>query len=317
MAVCENHASEEPVFDTAPPDDEPLLKKYKRRASERLSAAILPLVKRAAGAYVGGESVGEALAVANRLAVEGHAATLGYWDVGNDDPARVAALYLSAITELQSGADTYLSLKPPALRYSLEIAQSLALAAAGKSLRLHCDSHGPEVADASNAFCTALLAHLPPQKIGTTLPGRWQRSLTDADWAIAKGLCVRVVKGQWPDPADPTRDLAQGFLAVIDRLAQGGARHVAVATQDGVLAREAITRLQAAHISCELEVLLGMPSAPLLAWAKANGVKTRLYVPYGPGFIPNAIGVLRRNPRLLWAVAKDRARAVVKILRRR
>jgi proline dehydrogenase len=53
-----------------------------------------------------------------------------------------------------------------------------------------------------------------------------------------------------------------------------------------------------------VEVLLGMPAGPLLAWAKQNGVKVRVYVPYGCGFIPNAVGVLRRNPRLVLAIAR-------------
>ena len=90
---------------------------------------------------------------------------------------------------------------------------------------------------------------------------------------------------------------------MIDRLA-GRARHVAVATHDFALGREAIKRLKAAGTSCEVEVLLGMPAGPLLAWAKQNGVKVRVYVPYGCGFIANAAGVLRRNPRLMLAIAK-------------
>jgi proline dehydrogenase len=56
-------------------------------------------------------------------------------------------------------------------------------------------------------------------------------------------------------------------------------------------------------------VLLGMPAKKLLRWAKDNAVPVRIYVPFGAGFVPNALGVLRRNPRLLLAVAQDRLSA--------
>jgi proline dehydrogenase len=110
------------------------------------------------------------------------------------------------------------------------------------------------------------------------------------------------VKGEWPDLADPKRDLRAGFLEVIDCLA-GRARRVAVATHDLALGCEAVGRLRAAGTPCEIEVLLGAPSQALLNWAKANAVQVRIYVPYGRGFIMNAVGVLRRNPRLAFAIA--------------
>ncbi len=301
-----------PSFDTAPPDvpnqDAPL-SRFKQKLAGKASRLILPLMKRAAGAYLGGETLEQALTVAKRLQAEGVSSTLGYWDNGPD--AAVPTIYRKAIGKIAgSELDAYVSLKPPALRFSHDAARALGKAAAMQPIRLHCDCHGPEVADHHHAFAEALSESLPPQWIGITLPGRWRRSLADADWAMARGFNIRVVKGQWPDPADRGRDLREGFLAVIDRLC-AGAHHVAVATHDGALAREAFAHLQAAGVSHELEVLLGYPAVPLLAWAKTSGIKTRVYVPYGPGFVPNAIAVLRRNPRLLVTVGKERATAAV------
>jgi proline dehydrogenase len=141
-------------------------------------------------------------------------------------------------------------------------------------------------------------------EVSTTLPGRWKRSLADADWAVEQGMTVRVVKGQWPDPADPERDLRQGFLEVIEQLA-GRARHVRVASHDVEIAERAIGRLRRAGTSCELELLFGMPMKRPLAWAKENGAPVRIYVPFGKGFIPSAIGILKHNPRLALRVAKN------------
>jgi proline dehydrogenase len=205
-------------------------------------------------------------------------------------------------------------MKPPALRFSPELADGLARAAAARQVRLHLDSHGTEHADASNAMLEVMAAHLPGEALGTTLPGRWRRSLADADWAVERGLNVRVVKGQWPDPADPQRDLSGGFLKVIDRLA-GRARHVAVATHDFPLACEAIRRLQVSGTPCGVEVLLGMPARPLLRWAKESGVPVRVYIPFGAGFIPNALGVLKRNPRIALAVTREYVRTAYEFVR--
>lgn len=296
------------LYDSSPPDEwvhpSPLVR-FRRRLTGRISAAILPFLKRAARPYVGGDTVGEALFVVDRLAREGFGATLGYWDRGRDTARQTADLYHNAIECLSlQDRDCYISLKPPPLRFSHDLARELAAAAAAQALRLHCDSHGPEAADLSNEMLETMAEKLDTSRLGTTLPGRWTRSLRDADWAVACGLHVRVVKGQWPDPTEPQRNIHSGYLAVVGRLA-GRARHVSVATHDFDLARQSIALLQGAGTPCDIELLLGMPARPLLAWAKQKGIKVRIYVPYGAGFVPNAIGVLKRNPHLLLAVAKE------------
>ncbi|HEY0327604.1 MAG TPA: hypothetical protein VGC77_00765 [Rhodopseudomonas sp.] len=297
------------AFDTAPPlPSTPATpwEGWKRGLKDRLSAAILPLVEHVARPYLGGETVDDALCVARRLAQETAASTLGFWDTPDYSGREIADIYLATIARLADGSlDSYVSVKPPALRFDPDLAIELAAAAAASGVRLHCDAHGIEVADRSNAMLQAMLTRFGAGCAGTTLPGRWARSVADADWAVAYGLNVRVVKGQWPDPADPQRDMADGFLEVIDRLA-GRARHIAVATHDLALASEAIHRIRAAGTSCELELLFGMPLQPLQRWAASHQVKTRIYVPFGKGFIPNALNVLRQNPGLMWTIARRR-----------
>jgi proline dehydrogenase len=133
---------------------------------------------------------------------------------------------------------------------------------------------------------------------GITLPGRWRRSLDDADVAVELQLPVRVVKGQWADPGDPRRDARAGFLDVVDRLA-GRARHVAVATHDERLAREAVRRLQAAGTACEVERLFGLPLA------RFGSAPTRVYVAFGTPSLPFSLAQARRNPRLALAFARS------------
>lgn len=298
MSQAELSSSTEPARPTG-------LRGLKSRARGMVSSLMLPLMQRAARSYVGGEQLSDALTVADRLAGEGISTTLGFWDVEHAPPRRVADQYLLGIEKLAtSPLDSYLSIKPPALQFDAHLAGQVATAAQSAGIELLCDSHGPEIASPSRDLVETMLLHASPDNLGMVIPGRWLRSLEDADWAVERGIRVRVVKGQWPDPAAPDRDLRQGFLEVIDRLA-GRARHVRVASHDVPTAAEAIRRLRAAGTSCELELLLSLPTVPSINWARQNDVNVRLYVPYGKGYIPYAINQLQRNPRIAWWIVKN------------
>jgi proline dehydrogenase len=291
---------------TAPPEVGPTgpVRRLRTRVVRAASALLLPLIQRVAREHIGGETVDDAMSVARRVAFEKHPCTLGFWDTADYVARDVADIYRESVEQLAvSGLDGYLSIKPPALGFDTEYAVELAASAERRGVRLHCDSHGTEAADPSHAMVQAMIDNVSTCDLGTTLPGRWSRSLSDAEWAIERGLGVRVVKGQWPDPADPKRDMRAGYLEVINRLA-GRARQVAVASHDVPLVAEAITRLRAGGTPLELELIYGVPSAQALRWAHENHVTVRIYVPFGKGFIPNAIGLLRRNPRVALRVAK-------------
>ena len=299
---------DESAFSTGAPEEDsrPLsrLQSLKSGAICRVSSAVTPIISRMAKDYLGGETVSDALCVARQLATENVSNTLGFWDTSDYTQRDVAGIYLSAVRSLSdAGLNSYVSIKPPALRFDNAVAAELAGAAKDSGVRLHCDSHGPQVADASNAMLLAMRECIGADHLGTTLPGRWARSLTDADWAVEQGFAVRVVKGQWPDPDQPRADMDAGYLAVIDRLA-GRARHVGVATHNLALAQKAIERLHAAGTPCELEQILGLHSVQSVRWAKENGIGVRIYIPFGKGYIPNAIGVLKRNPKFALVILK-------------
>ncbi len=294
------------TYGTEPPPDT-AAKGWRRLRSglvKRTSAIVMPIAQRVARDHFGGETVDDAICVAQRFATDGYPNTLGFWPVGTESARDMTDQYIASIDALAaSGLDGHLSVKPPAVLFDPELAREIAEHARARNVGLHCDSHGIESVDPTRDMAECMLAHLSPANVGTTLPGRWRRSVEDADWAIERGLRVRVVKGQWPDPADPERDMGLGCLEVIDRLA-GRAHHVAMASHDLPLLMEAIARLRQAGTDCEIQLIFGMPIAPILLWAKSNGVPVRIYIPYGKGFIPNAIGTLRRNPRLALRMLK-------------
>src|SRR5262245_34427766 len=264
-----------------------------------------PLARRAAWAYVAGPSLGDALAACDRAARRGLAASIGFWD-GGESPRAVADAYLSALDAVAaSRLDCYLSIKAPALDNARGLLLEILARARRPGIRVHFDSLGPEARSVVSLIGAALPQHAA---IGCTLPARWRRSLADVEDAIALGLHVRVVKGEWPDVDRPALDPRRGMLWLVDRLA-GRARHVAIATHDVALGRQALSRLRAAGTPCELELLYGLPRRRALAAARDAGVPARLYVPHGRARLPYRLSDAPAHPAALWWAARDLLRA--------
>lgn len=275
----------------------------KSAARHWLVSAAMPLMRRASRAYVPGPHITDALAWARQAELHGMASTIGYFNADTEAPAEVMQAGLDALDALAGlSSPGYLSVKAPALGDDVELLGRLARAARCRGLLLHFDSHGPEKADATlRALHSQFMDGL---RLGLSVPGRWVRSLDDAEWALQRGVRVRVVKGQWPCPQLPHMDPCEGFLSVVDRLA-GRATEVAVATHDADLARAAIRHLQRAGTACELELLPGLPRREVMAVAAQMQVPVRLYIPFGQAWMPYALGQVVRNPRLLLRTLRD------------
>jgi proline dehydrogenase len=252
-------------------------------------------------AYRAGADLDEALAVARRLAGYGLAATIGYAAKAGESSRAVADAHLEAFERLAShDGDCQVSVKLSALGFDPGLFAELVAAAARTSRGLHIDALAPETVTLTlrliyGARCAAL---------GTTLPGRWERSVADAAVAQRIGVRVRVVKGQWPDTAGEDVDPATGFLRVVDAL-RGHGSGVAVATHDTELLTEALRRLTAAGTPCTAELFLGMPfRGPALA-ARRLGVPVRVYVPYGHGGAPYGVADVAEHPVAAWWLLQD------------
>jgi proline dehydrogenase len=246
-----------------------------------LRRAAAPLQRRAAARYVAGPRVEDALAVSRELGSHGIPTTIGYFDPDGEPEPAVAATVLEAIDAVAEAAlDCYQSVKVPSLGFDPELVGQVLARGAAQGVPIHYDALSHDTVDRSLALLDAGGPGTPPP--GFTLPGGWRRSVGDADLVAARDLRVRVVKGQWRDPASGRVDLRAGCLEVIDRLA-GRTGTVAVATHDPVLAAEALGRLVAAGTPCELELLYGLAAGPVLAATRELGVPIRYYVPWGRG----------------------------------
>lgn len=295
------------LFDTAPPRPAArpsLVARAKGAVITGASDLLLPALRRVAGDQIGGETLDDAWRVADRLSREGLGYSLGFWDTPAYGPAEVADIYRAAIDRAGAHGGGYVSIKPPALRFDHGLADELSKAAAKAGVRLHADSHGEAVADLTFAFTRAMLANLSPELVSVSIPGRWRRSLADARGLLDQGVGVRIVKGEWPDPAEPARDLREGFLEAARGLA-GRTGRIALATHDLPLMTAAAGALSETGTAFEAEFIQGLQTEAHLAFARSVGAPVNIYVPYGKGFVPSALRALRRKPALALEIAKS------------
>ena len=269
-----------------------------------LSSCAIPVKNWATRAYAAGPELRDALTLTRRFARRGDAATLGYWPGDADTPRSITQIYLSAIDALtrEPKLSRSLSIKAPAVAFDQMLVRTVVGAAKDAGISVYFDSRACDAADRTFELIDA--ARRRHERVGCAIPGRWRRSIADADWAVKHDVDVRVVKGEWADIGPTEVDRRAGFLAVIDRLA-GCARHVAVATHDFPLAREALTRLRAAGTSCELQLLLGLPTRALRNLASRLDVPIRMYVPYGHSRVPYHFSWMLKQPRVLTWIARD------------
>ncbi len=259
--------------------------------------------KHACSAYIAGPELDDAMSACRSLCGLGLGSTICFWNIESDSPERIVDAYTSALALLANEKmDCYLSIKLPPLNYEWAQVSEVLEQAQHKNTLVHFDSLGHEAAD--RIFSTIARAARSYPLLGCTLPGRWVRSLADADLAVDLGLQVRVVKGQWPDTGALELNPREGYLNVIQRLA-GRARFVAVATHDAELARAALERLRRANTPCSLELLYGLPVKPALKVASELNVPVRVYVPFGHGWLPYSLTQARRNPRIFWWLIQD------------
>lgn len=257
----------------------------------------------AARAYVAGPALEDAMVRARSLAAGGMASTICFWDGPEHEPHQIARQHLETLGAIgRAKLDSYVSLKAPALNFDPALITEIATEARGLDLGLHFDSLGPELAD--RTFELIENTQAIGTTLGCTLPGRWRRSVADAERAVRLGLNVRVAKGQWAETNGRGNDPRRGCLEVIEALA-GRAPKVAVATHDPILAGEAIRKLLASGTPCELELLFGLPTRAVLAVRRKLRVPVRFYIPYGHAWLPYAVRQAAKNPRIFWWMLRD------------
>jgi CelD/BcsL family acetyltransferase involved in cellulose biosynthesis len=278
----------------------------RRREAEERARGLLKRAKRAGrqaatARYAAGPELGDALREEAVYAAAGYATVVGFWNGATDTAAEVRKQALASAESLPAGSE--IAIKIVGIGGDGEHLDELLSTCLEHGLTLHLDALGSDSATLAQDTARRLDA-VAPGKVGCTLPGRWPRSVADAEALKGSGLRVRIVKGEVEDPAIEEADLASGFLAVAEVLA-GGSCLVEVATQDAAVARAALQRLLDAGTDCELQVLHGMRSRAAVGVARELGVPVRVYVPYGNSRLPYTREDLQSDPKLLAVLARD------------
>lgn len=273
--------------------------------SRMLGPAKDRIVATLARSHVVGPSVDDAIRVGQREAAAGAAVTLGPWTARGEAPAEVVATYRRAVAAIaEAQLRSTVSIKLPDIGFDEHLLTQLLAEASTARVPVHLDSLRPDTADRTLELLPAIVAIEPD--VGVTLPGRWTRSVEDAQRVVDAGVrSVRVVKGQWADPEHPKRNPVTGVLEVVDRLLGKGAV-VGVATHDPRLALAAVERLVGAGTACRSEQLYGLPRLDL---HHRFGIGLLVYVPYGAAYLPYALSQTLRRPRMLGVVARDLIRS--------
>lgn len=260
------------------------------------------VIKRVSLGYVVGHNLSDAIHASKITAKNGWSITICPWHFSNDSAETLASNYMLALKSISSGKlDCYLSIKVWAFKYDMGIFKEILELAQESDIRIHFDSY--DIESATPGFDLLEEALSIYKNISYTLPGRWKRSITDAERIIEYGIPVRLVKGEYVDPAKPDIKLRDGFLNLIEVLA-GRAIHVDVATHDTILAKKSLTRLQEAKTPCHLEQLYGLPLRTVNI-AKALGVPIRIYIPYGAAYLGYGLSRLSKRPIILAWMIKD------------
>jgi proline dehydrogenase len=258
--------------------------------------------------HVAGPSITDAVRVGGEEADAGAWLTLGPWRSRRDSPTAVLSAYQDAISAIAEAAlPATLSIKLPDLDFDDDLVAEVLDTAARHGVELHVDSMKPGTEVRTLERLPDLVAAHPA--LGVTLPGRWARSVADAELVADAGVrSIRVVKGQWADPADPKRDAVRGVLDVVHVL-RGGVATVGVATHDEALALDCLDRLVGAGTECRVEQLYGMPRLDVHGIEARFGVGHLVYVPYGEAYLPYAVARAVRDPRILTWIARDLIRS--------
>jgi proline dehydrogenase len=266
---------------------------YGAAESTRLGALVMrtpPLAvaaRHAAGRYLGGETLAQALATIDRLHTEEVAASIDSFGEAVTDRERIdetIALYLRINREL-APLDPPVNVWVDLSNLGLDISPGLCLRSLERivetlpegallQVRAHDSARTDRVLDLALALAAAGAPVMP------TLQAHLRRSPEDARRLITAKVPVLLVKGATIEPpglAHPWGEQTDvAFLRLAHQLHAGGV-HLAIGTHDPVVREALLANLD----GIDVEMLLGVRSEERGELLR-RGHRVRVYVPFGP-----------------------------------
>ena len=147
--------------------------------------------------------------------------------------------------------------------------------------------------------------------VGTVIQAYLKRSLNDVHGLIADGIAhLRLCKGIYDEPPEiafsDKEEIRDNFMAMIREMLQSRA-YVGIATHDRKIVERSfdlLVSMKADRSDYEFQMLLGV--RPEIGHKLvSDGHPLRIYVPYGPDWLPYSIRRLKENPRMMSHVLKS------------
>ncbi len=270
-----------------------------------------PIVGAVAKRYIAGESLDEAVKVAEDLNQAGFLAALDLLgeDTTRIEQARQAANdYSRALDEITTrGIDAYISIKPTQFglkvdpRACLELIRSLTTRARSKGQFVRIEMEDSSSTSETIELFRTLRGEF--SNVGIVIQAYLWRSVADISAIADLKPNVRIVKGVYVEPRrvafkDP-RIINRNYVLMAEELLRKGA-YVAFATHDELLVWEAFRMAEEMSLpkeAYEFQMLLGV-QAELRDIIRDAGHRIRVYIPYGKDWYPYSVRRLRENPEI-------------------
>lgn len=268
--------------------------------------------------YIAGTEIKDAIEAVLKLNSHGISATIDNLgeNVADKDKAEASVQeYLTLLDEIKaSKADSTVSLKLTHL--GLDISDNLAKDNAGRIIKkaleygnfVRLDMEGSRYTQKTMDILLDL--HKNHKNVGVAIQSYLLRSVDDIRLLIEKGVSVRLVKGAYKEPPaiafKDKKDVDASFALLMKELLLNGNRP-AIATHDERLINETLSFAQSNNIPkgrFEFQMLLGIKRTLQRRLAE-EGYKVRVYVPYGPEWLPYTLRRFRERKENIFFVVRN------------
>jgi proline dehydrogenase len=277
-----------------------------------------PTARRLSARFVAGETLEQALAVAQKLAAEGITVTLDHLgeSVTNLDEARAASdIYVRTIDGLHAaGLEANVSLK--LTQFGLDLSPEECRANVERLAARAAETDGFVRVDMESSAYTGrtldLVAdlHARHSSVGAVIQAYLRRSRSDVENLNARRIRVRLCKGAYFEPASVAypekREVDRNYFELSKFLLEHGV-YPALATHDEKLIAEIERYVAAQKIprdAFEFQMLYGI-RRDLQRRLVKDGFRVRVYVPFGRAWYPYYMRRLAERPANVMFVLRN------------
>jgi len=268
--------------------------------------------------FVAGDTLEEALAVCERLQVDGVFSTLDHLGENVRTLQEASASCDAYVSALEQIGTRHLSstIAIKLTQFGLDLSEQACLDNV-RRLEAKAKTAGSrvEIDMESSAYTerTLAMAIQAGQECGCVrvcVQAYLHRSADDIDRLNAAAVPVRLVKGAYREPASAAlprkQDVDENYMILMKKLLDHGV-YPALATHDERIIREATEYVEGRSIrrdSFEFQMLYGI-RRDLQRLLIQQGYRLRLYVPYGTQWYPYFMRRLAERPANLWFVLRN------------